>query len=152
MLLLEQSKNIQIAEEIEDLSVKLENKFTDIMIEDNHLSRQIVSFQANKQRPVYRWYKYKEGFSSELIHYLFDKYHVKSGSVLDPFAGVGTALFASKEEGYDAYGIELLPIGQEIIRTRKLVENGIKKDTLIRLEEWSNRKYWKNAKEEKSFI
>ncbi|OGX19462.1 MAG: modification methylase [Omnitrophica WOR_2 bacterium RBG_13_44_8b] len=152
MLLLEQSKNIQIAEEIEVLSAKLENKFADIIVGDSHLSRQIVSFQANKQRPVYRWYKYKEGFSAELVHYLFDKYLVKNGNVLDPFAGVGTALFASKEEGYNAYGIELLPIGQEIIRTRKFVENGIKKDTLTRLEEWSNKKYWKNSKEEKSFV
>lgn len=152
MLLLEQSKNIQIAEEIEVLSAKIESKFADIMVGDNNLSRQIVSFQANKQRPVYRWFKYKEGFSSELISYLFDKYHVKNGNILDPFAGVGTALFASKEEGLDAYGIELLPIGQEIIKTRKLVENGIKKDTLIRLEEWSNKKYWNNSKEEKSFI
>jgi len=152
MLLLEQSKNIQIAEEIEVLSAKIESKFADIMVGDNNLSRQIVSFQANKQRPVYRWYKYKEGFSSELISYLLDKYHVKNGNILDPFAGVGTALFASKEQGYDTYGIELLPIGQEIIKTRKLVENGIKRDALIRLEEWSNKKYWKNSKEEKTFV
>lgn len=152
MLLLEQSKNIQIAEEIEVLSAKIESKFADIMVGDNNLSRQIVSFQANKQRPVYRWYKYKEGFSSELISYLLDKYHVKNGNILDPFAGVGTALFASKEQGYDTYGIELLPIGQEIIKTRKLVENGIKRDTLIRLEEWSNKKYWRNSKEEKTFV
>lgn len=152
MLLLEQNKNIQFAGEIEALSTKLEDKFVDIVVGDNYLSRQIVSFQGNKQRPIYRWYKYKEGFSAELIPYLFDKYRIKNGSVLDPFAGAGTALFASKEEGYNAYGIELLPIGQEIIRTRKLVENGIRKDTLSCLEEWSNGKYWKNAKEEKSFV
>ena len=152
MLLLEQNQNIQITEEIETLSAKLENKFADIMVRDNYLSRQIVSFQGNKQRPIYRWYKYKEGFSAELIPYLFDKYHIKNGSVLDPFAGVGTALFASRDEGYHSYGIELLPIGQEIIGTRKLVENGIRKDTLTRLEEWSDKKYWKNAKEEKSFV
>ena len=62
MLLLEQNKNIQITEEIETLSAELENKFADIMVRDNYLSRQIVSFQGNKQRPIYRWYKYKEGF------------------------------------------------------------------------------------------
>lgn len=152
MLLLEQEKNIHSLEQIESLSVKLENNFADVIIEDRNLSRQIVSFQANKRRPVYRWYKYKEGFSAELIHYLFDQYNVKNGNVLDPFAGAGTALFASKEQGYNTYGIELLPIGQEIIKTRKLVENGIKKDTITRIEEWSNKKYWKNSKEEKSFI
>lgn len=152
MLLIEQDKHVQSPEQIEALSAEIECRFADIMVEDRNLSRQVVSFQANKHLPVYRWYKYKEGFSASLIHYLFDKYHVKDGSVLDPFAGVGTALFASKEEGYNAYGIELLPIGQEIIRTRKLVENGIKKDTLTRLEEWISKKYWQKTKKEKSFV
>ncbi len=151
MLLLEQEEDIRSLEQIETISARLERKFADVMIEDRNLSRQIVSFQANKQRPVYRWYKYKEGFSTELIHYLFDKYHLKVGNILDPFAGAGTALFASKEAGYKAYGIELLPIGQEIIKTRKVVENGIEKPTVSRLEEWSNKKYWKNSQEEKNF-
>jgi DNA modification methylase len=151
MLLLEQEKDIQSIEQIESLSAKLERSFADVMIEDRNLSRQIVSFQANKQRPVYRWYKYKEGFSAELIHYLFDKYHLGQGTIFDPFAGAGTTLFASKEEGRKAYGIELLPIGQEIIKTRKVVENGIDKITISRLEDWSNKRYWNNSKGEKNF-
>jgi len=27
----------------------------------------LVSFQANKSEPAYRWFKYKEGFSSRLV-------------------------------------------------------------------------------------
>jgi len=152
MLLLEQEKDIQSIEQIESLSVKLERSFANVMIEDRNLSRQIVSFQANKQRPVYRWFKYKEGFSAELVQYLFEKYHLTDGDIFDPFAGVGTTLFASQEEGHDAYGIELLPIGQEIIKTRKLVESGIKKETIARIEQWGNNQYWRNSKDEKSFI
>src|SRR4030042_5339827 len=50
------------------------------------LTRQLVSFQANKPRPTYRWYKYKEAFSASLIEILFSKYRIRSGKILDPFA------------------------------------------------------------------
>lgn len=152
MLLLEENKNIHSIVKIETLSAELERNFADIMLEDRNLSRQVVSFQANKHLPVYRWYKYKEGFSASLIYYLFDKYHIKSGDVLDPFAGTGTALFAPREEGYNAYGIELLPIGREIIKTRKLVENSLGKNTLNRIKEWISKKYWQKTDKEKPFV
>lgn len=147
MPVIEQEKNI-----IENLSAKFEDKFSNCMIEDRYLSRQLVSFQANKQRPVYRWYKYKEGFSADLVHYLLNKFRIGNDNILDPFAGVGTTLFASRECGLNSYGIELLPIGQEIIRTRKVVENGIRKATLARIEEWISKRFWKQSKEEKDFI
>ncbi len=47
------------------------------------LTRQLVSFQANKPRPTYRWYKYKEAFSASLIEILLSKYRITSGKVLD---------------------------------------------------------------------
>jgi hypothetical protein len=34
-----------------------------------NLNRKVVSFQANKEEPIYRWFKYKEGFSSALVKY-----------------------------------------------------------------------------------
>ena len=42
---------------------KLLNKYQDKLDVDAFLSRKIVSFQANKKTPIYRWFKYKEGFS-----------------------------------------------------------------------------------------
>ena len=139
-------------DEIEALSIELRNRFGNVMSNDINLSRQIVSFQANKQLPVYRWYKYKEGFSANLIHYLFNKYDVIEGDVLDPFAGIGTALFASREQGIVSHGIELLPIGQEVMRTRKLVENGIKDETVKRIKRWITAKYWNTVKKDKDII
>jgi hypothetical protein len=34
------------------------------------LTRKLVSFQASKTTPFYRWLKYKEAFSPELVDYL----------------------------------------------------------------------------------
>lgn len=38
------------------------------------LTRALVSFQANKSAPFYRWLKYREGFSADLVRYLLEKF------------------------------------------------------------------------------
>ena len=40
-------------------------------------TRALVSFQANKNAPFYRWLKYKEAFSSKLVSYFLDLYRAK---------------------------------------------------------------------------
>ena len=73
------------------------------------LTRQLVSYQGNRGLPGFRWLKYKEGFSRELVERLIDG----SGhqSVLDPFSGVGTASLIAAGRGLQATGIEIMPIG-----------------------------------------
>lgn len=88
-----------------------------------NLSRKVVSFQANKGEPIYRWFKYKEGFSSALVKYFLSEYSSKPGKVLDPFAGSGTTLFAGQELGWESYGIELLPVGAFVMETRESLNN-----------------------------
>ena len=88
-----------------------------------NLSRKVVSFQANKDEPIYRWFKYKEGFSSALVKYFLSEYSPKPGKVLDPFAGAGTTLFAGQEIGWEAHGIELLPVGSFVMETREALNN-----------------------------
>src|SRR5437867_11386440 len=90
---------------------KLFHQFQDKLQTANHVSRQEVSFQANKSQPVYRWFKYKEGFSSSLVKYFLSQYAPNPGRLLDPFAGAGTSLFAGEELGWESHGIELLPVG-----------------------------------------
>jgi DNA modification methylase len=90
-----------------------------------NLNRALVSFQANKRVPFYRWMKYKEAFSSELVLYLLNRFRpprVEEPSVLDPFAGVGTTLTMAAKEGWRATGIELLPVGVAAIRARLLAD------------------------------
>lgn len=105
--------------ERQSLYGKLQDKFEIA----NNLSRKVVSFQANKEEPLYRWFKYKEGFSSTLVKFFLEKYCPKGGKVLDPFAGGGTTLFAANEIGCDSYGIELLPVGIFAMQTRQAVAN-----------------------------
>ncbi len=88
-----------------------------------NLSRKVVSFQANKDEPIYRWFKYKEGFSSTLVKYFLTEYCPKPGKLLDPFAGVGTTLFAGQELGWQSYGVELLPVGVFVMQTREAIND-----------------------------
>jgi len=110
------------------------------------LTRQLVSFQANKLRATYRWYKYKEAFSASLIEILLSKYRITSGKVLDPFAGSGTALFAASDTGIDADGIELLPVGQQIILARKCLEREFTTDDFTTLKRWGAERSWCQSK------
>ncbi len=82
---------------------------------DYELSRKIVSPQANKTQPIYRWFKFKEAYSSGILDLLFEKYSINKGPILDPFAGIGTTLFVSSMKGFQSDGIELLPVGITII-------------------------------------
>lgn len=108
---------------------KLFNRLENKLETAYHLNRKVVSFQANKNIPIYRWFKYKEGFSSSLVKYFLSKYSSKPGKILDPFAGVGTTLFAGQEMGWQSYGIELLPVGAFVTQTREAI-NGIDKEAL----------------------
>lgn len=115
------------------------------------LNRQMVSFQANKTRALYRWYKYKEGFSASLIEYLFNKFDIKSGKVLDPFAGSGTTLFVASEHGMDSDGIELLQIGQQIIKTRQVIESDLDAEVIDTLKDWIAEQPWVNGTSHANF-
>jgi DNA modification methylase len=131
--------------EIEKLDHHLEQHFKHRFVVQPSLTRSLVSFQANKTRPIYRWYKYKEAFSASLIEHLLDSYKVKQGTILDPFAGSGTALFAASAMGLNAEGIELLPIGQQIIATKKLLESEFTPQDFEVLQRWAALREWKQS-------
>ncbi len=132
-------------ENIEALDRQLAQYFGDKISVRTSLTRSLVSFQANKTRAVYRWYKYKEAFSASLVEYLLHKYNITGGKILDPFAGSGTALFAASALGLEAVGIELLSIGQQIIATKKCLESEFTDQDFATLGQWSTKHPWKHS-------
>lgn len=102
---------------------QLVDKYADKLETTQKFSRKTVSFQANKQEPIYRWFKYKEGFASILVKNILKEYCPVPGRILDPFAGTGTTLFAGRELGWNTVGIELLPVGDFVMSVRQAIEH-----------------------------
>lgn len=136
---------------VQEHNAALEARFADRLKVNPHLSRQLVSFQANKDRPFYRWFRYKEGFSEPLVQYLLDILGLETGRLLDPFAGVGTTLFAASARGLDATGIELLPVGCEAMRVHRQVRYGEISVLRSALDRWRREQPWRQCLSAKPF-
>lgn len=142
----------QFLEKINNLDQQFLKYFDNLLEIDKKLDRKLVSFQANKGEEFYRWYKYKEAFSSRLVKFLIQEYQVQQGVIFDPFAGIGTTNFASSDLGYDSEGIELLPIGIKIIESRFKGVKKAKENEISRLMFWRSYHPWKQSKNLENLI
>jgi len=101
----------------------LYERYRDRLEVNSALSRALVSYQANRKQPFYRWFKYKEGFSAALVDYVLEFLGLETGRLLDPFAGTGAAIMRGREKGFSAVGIELMPVGVKAIEARLTADN-----------------------------
>ena len=76
------SDQLEVIEGIRTADEKLHLQFSDKLRVNYDLDRTLVSFQANKSKNGHRWYKYKEGFSSDLIRYIMGRLGLESGCIL----------------------------------------------------------------------
>lgn len=78
------------------------------------------TFEKSKDLPIYRWFYYKEAFSPQIVYHYLDYFNIHSGTVLDPFAGIGTTLLACKERNIFSIGIDSNPLAVFIstVKTR----------------------------------
>ena len=139
-----------VLDTIDELNSEYDSRYRDKLVRTQSLSRSLVSFQANKERPFYRWFKYKEAFSAELVEHLLHECGVSGGTLFDPFAGIGTALFAAGELGLKAEGIELLPIGQRVIQTKQLIDWDVTAADVKVVSRWLNERPWQEVESTRS--
>ena len=89
--------------------IALHKRFEERLSINPTLTRSAVSYQGNRRAPGFRWMKYKEGFSRELVERLIAD--ARPRSVLDPFSGIGTTPLIAAGKGLSATGIEIIPVG-----------------------------------------
>jgi len=71
--------------------------------------RELVTFVPNKAEPIHNWFYYKEGYSRKFIEWAVEEYNI-TGTVVDPFCGVGTTLLACKQLGIKSIGFDVSPL------------------------------------------
>ena len=89
------------------------------------------AFASNKSAPVHRWIPWIAGFSREFVQSAIERHLKKRGTILDPFAGVGTTLVEAMLAGHDAVGFEINPYAALACRT-KLTAYRLKTDVMKR--------------------
>ena len=99
--------------------IKLEDKYWNITSITDKFNRQSVSYQLSKKDSLHRWFKYKEGFSAELVELLIKEFNIpKGGTILDPFLGSGTTALVSCINGMNSLGFDILPMSEVSIKAK----------------------------------
>jgi len=96
------------------IKLKLESKIDKVKC----INPKEATFQNSKHVPFQRWYPYIEGYSINFVDYLIGKYASNAKAIYDPFAGTGTTLFASENNGAKPYYSEVNPLLTYLINTK----------------------------------
>ena len=83
-----------------------------------------VTFKHGRKEPFARWYPYLEGYSTQFVESILERYAPNAQTILDPFAGTGTTAFTASRLNKIAYFCEINPVLQFMsltkIRVRQL--------------------------------
>ena len=83
-----------------------------------------VTFKQGRKEPFARWYPYLEGYSTQFVESILERYSPHARTLLDPFGGTGTTAFAASQLSKTAYFCEINPVLQFMsltkIRVRRL--------------------------------
>jgi DNA modification methylase len=85
---------------------------------NNHSNFSDPAFSINKTLPIHRWVPWIAGFSKEFVNDSINKFIGGNGTILDPFAGVGTTLVESHITGNDSIGFEINPYAYFACKTK----------------------------------
>lgn len=81
-----------------------------------------VNFTESMSTARHRWFPYKEGFSPSFVkNFLTDYCDNLTGTVFDPFSGVGTTALAASSLGLDSVGFDVNPLAIFIAKTKSIM-------------------------------
>lgn len=88
-------------------------------IDNTNEWRHWVTPTPARDKEVHRWYLFPHSFTSDLVQALIGEWHLSTKDrILDPFAGAGTTLLASKEAGVPSTGYDLSPLAVFVSNTK----------------------------------
>lgn len=90
---------------------ELESRFNVIYPDNKNATySSLLNYSDDLKKPRQRWFRYKEGFSIELVINLINSYNKKKqGIILDPFLGSGSTILAANSMGLLGVGFEVNP-------------------------------------------
>ena len=83
---------------------------------------EFVPFTVNSVYPIHRWYRFKEGYSRDLVHLILGSLGIRIDDCLDPFAGSGTTPLACQEVGIRCHSIEVNPFLHHLAKSKLTIE------------------------------
>jgi len=85
---------------------------------NNHSNFSDPAFANNKVQPIHRWVPWIAGFSKEFVNDSIHRHINETGTILDPFSGVGTTLIESQISGNNSIGFEINPYAYFACKTK----------------------------------
>lgn len=112
-----QTTKVYDSEELQQFVLSLESKYAIESAQGKY--HNLVNFSTNASVPYHQWFKYREGFASELITELISMSGALEGEcIIDPFCGSGTTNVVAILNGYDTLGLDVNPMSAFIANAK----------------------------------
>ncbi len=84
--------------------------------DESHFFADLVNPSKSKFQPYYRWARYREGYSGDLVTELIRRSGIESSRqfVIDPMCGSGTTVFESIQHGFNCLGLDVNPFAADL--------------------------------------
>jgi hypothetical protein len=95
------------------LSRFLDGLDTQVTVTDAPRLAELVNWRSGSELPMHRWFRYREGFSPELITEL-----QLGHRLLDPFCGSGSIMVGAAQQSRTSVGIDVNPLATFVARVK----------------------------------